>query len=92
MDAAVVKFDALPDAVRAAAQDHDFWLIRGNRVFVRCIVGGIVVGAVLGSADMYAFPGFLNPQGDTVIADLLFRDLKNLAYIFIRKTVLFCRN
>ncbi len=47
VDAAVVKLNSLADPVGAAAEDHDLWLVRVDRVLIRRVIGGVVVGAVL---------------------------------------------
>ena len=79
MDAAVVKFNALADAVGASAQNHYFGLIGAYRVFVFSVVGGEVVSTVRRAADMDAFPGFLHTQLNAAAADVIFRDSQNLA-------------
>ncbi len=43
---AVIKFDALSDAVRSAAKNHDFLLIGQARLIHRAAVAGIKVGRV----------------------------------------------
>ena len=89
MYAAVVKFDTLSDSVWTAAEDHNLRFVCGYRVFVRCVVGGVIVSAVLCAAYVDTFPGFLHTERDTVIADIFFRNLQNLAQVFIGETVFF---
>ena len=88
MDATVVKLDSLADPVGASAQNHDLRLIFLNRIFIRGIIGGIEVGAVLSTADMDALPGLFHPQRDTAGSDVILRDFKELAQILVGKTVL----
>ena len=86
MDAAVVKLDALADAVGAAAQDHNLPFI-GNRVVVRCVIRGIEVSAVLGTAYMDAVPGFHYADSFSCVADIVLGYFQNLAEIFVGKAV-----
>ena len=88
MDAAVVKLNSLSDPVGAAAQDHDLGLVRADRILIRGIVGGIVVGAVFGAADMDALPGFFYTQLYTAEADAFLGNLQKLTQVFVRKAVL----
>jgi hypothetical protein len=46
VDTAIVKLNALADAVGPAAQDHDLALGRGRDLVVTAIVGRIVIGRV----------------------------------------------
>ena len=64
MHAAVVELDALPDTVRAAAQDHDLRPIRSDG-FVFVFVSRIVVRSIrfeLGGARIDGFVNHLNIQ------------------------------
>ena len=79
MNAAVVELNALADAVGAAAPAHDLGLACIYRVFVRGIVGGVVVSAVFGAAYVDSLPGLLHANGDTAVSDVLLWDLQNLA-------------
>ena len=45
VNAAIIEFNALADAVRAAAEDHDFPLV-AVAPFVLIAIGGVVVGRV----------------------------------------------
>ncbi len=45
MATAVVKFNALADAVGAAAKDDDLALL-AHLHFIACLVGGVVVGRI----------------------------------------------
>lgn len=83
MYAAVVKFNALSDTVRAAAKDHDLRLVGFDRVLVRCIVSGVIVGVVLCTADMDAFPGFLCAKLYPAVPDVILRDFQDLAEILV---------
>ena len=79
MNAAVVKLNTLSDSVGASAQNHNLRLFRADRILIRCVVGGIVVGIVLGSADMNALPCFLYAQLNPAIADGILGNCKQLA-------------
>ena len=46
VDATVVEFDALADAVGAATEDHDFLFGAGADFVEEVVVGGVVVGRV----------------------------------------------
>ncbi len=46
MTTAVVKFDALSDAIRTTAQDHDSLLVTLVRHLVFIFVGAVIVGCV----------------------------------------------
>ncbi len=55
VDAAVVEFDALPDTIRPAAEDHHFLFVGGADFVIPAIVGRIVirgVGLELGGAGI----------------------------------------
>ena len=73
--AAVVEFDTLSDTVRTAAQNHDLRLVGIHRILVCCVIGGVVVSTVLGTAYMNTFPGFFYTERDTMFSDLSFRNL-----------------
>ncbi len=88
MDTAIVKFNALTNTVGAAPEDHDF-LLAAYRALVFGAVGGIIVGAVGGAADMDGFPGLFNPQGQTVMAHRFFLLIPQFCQIFVGKSVLF---
>ena len=88
MDAAVVKLDTLADPVGAAAQDHDLGTVSGNGIVIRRVVCGIVVSAVLCAADMDCIPCLDDAELFALMADLALRDVKDLAQIFVRETVL----
>ena len=90
MYTAVVKLDTLTDSVWSAAKDHNLRFILGYRIPVPCIVSRVIISTILCTADMNAFPGLFNPQADSVIADLILRDLQQLAQILIRETVFLC--
>src|SRR5699024_617084 len=79
MHAAVVKLDTLSDAVRTAAQNHDLRLIGAHRIFIRGVVGGVVVSAVRRSAHMYALPGFGDAESESAGTDCGFGNLQKLA-------------
>ena len=56
MDAAVIKFDALADAVRAAAENHHFLRGVAFDLVVAAVVGGIIIRRVsleLGGAGVH---------------------------------------
>lgn len=77
MYATVVKLDTLTDSVRTSAEDHNLWLVLIYRIAVRCIVCGVVVSTVLCSTYVYAFPCLSNSELDSLISDVLLRNLKN---------------
>ena len=90
MNAAIVKFDPLTDAVWTAAKDHDLWLIGGNWAFVLVeVVGGVVVSCILGAANMNAFPGFADAVFIARSADVVFWHGEDLAQIAIAEAVEF---
>ena len=89
MNTAVVKFDALSDAVRAASQDHYLELVGIDMIAVRRVVSGIVVCAVLRPADMYAFPRLFHTEGDPAFSYSVLCDVQDLAQIFIGEAVFF---
>ena len=78
MYTAVVEFDTLSDTVWTASKDHDLRLFSRNRIFVRCIVSRIIVGAVLRTAYVNAFPCFFHTQGNSPVSNIIFRDFQNL--------------
>ena len=78
MYAAVVKFDALTNSVRTAAENHNL-LVARYRVLVLTVVGGVVVGAVLCSGYMYALPGLIYAKTDASVSDIILGNTKNLA-------------
>ena len=88
MDTAIVKLDTLSDTVGSSAQDHDLRFISTYRILIGCIVCGIIICAVLRSADMNAFPGFLHTKGYAMIADILLGNLQQLTQILVGEAVL----
>ena len=72
MTAAVIEFNSLPDAVRTAAQDDDFFLGRWRR-FVLFFVSGVEVGRVafeFGSAGIHSFVNGLDAELLALVANL----------------------
>ncbi len=56
MDAAIIKFNALADAVRPAAENHDFFRGVAFHLVIAAIVGGIIIRRVsleLGGAGVH---------------------------------------
>ena len=92
MYAAVVKFDTLSDSVRTAAEDHDLVLIVTCFALILDMIRRIVISIVFGSAYVNTFPGLLNAKFDSLIADVLFRNRKNLAQVFIREAMFLSGN
>ncbi len=92
MYAAVVKLDALPDPVGTAAQYHNLLFFLIHRVLIRRVVGGIIVGAVLRSADMHALPCLLHAKRKAAVSDIRLGNLQKLTQILIGKAVLFRRD
>ena len=88
MYTAVVKFDTLADPVRTAAEDHDFRLIFINRIIIRGVICRIVISAVFRTAHVNTVPGFLDTELDPSVPDVFFRNLQDLAEIFVRETIL----
>ena len=76
MDTAVIKFDTLADSVRAAAQDHNLLFVCVYRIFIRCVVGGVIISVVFRTAYVNPFPSLFHTQFDAMAADILFRDLQ----------------
>ena len=74
-----IEFNSLSDSVRAAAEDHNLWLFGADGIFILSVVGGIVVGAVFGAAYVHAFPCFLHAKCQAAVADIVFRNLQDLA-------------
>ena len=79
MDTAIVKLDSLADPVRTSAQNHDFWLVGTDGIFILSIIGGIIIGAVRSSAYMNAFPVFFYADFHPAPTDLILRDFQDLA-------------
>ena len=73
MHTAIVKLDALPDAVGAAAQHHDFFAIRGCRFALRAfgLIGGIQVrgvGAEFGGTGIHPLVDRAHTEGAAAFA------------------------
>ena len=71
---AVVKFNALPDAVRAATEHHDFFVVRGRRFTLAALrlVGRVQVrgvGGELGRAGVHTLVDRPHVQGAALLAD-----------------------
>ena len=77
MDTAVIKFNSLADSIWAAAEDHNFWLVRRDRIFVWRVVGRIVISVVFRAADMDAFPRFADTEGNPFVSDVFFWDFQD---------------
>ncbi|OQC03333.1 MAG: hypothetical protein BWX80_02847 [Candidatus Hydrogenedentes bacterium ADurb.Bin101] len=86
MDAAVIEFDALADAVGAAAQ-HQHFLARYRRDFIRGVVGGEIIGGIDHAADGDGFPRLGNAQAQAGRANVLFRNFQQHRQVSIAKTV-----
>ena len=78
MYAAVIKLYALTNAVRAAAEHHDLPVVRGGHL-VFGVIGGIVIGRVLDTADGDRLPGVLHPQGYALVPDGFLRNPEYLS-------------
>ena len=74
MDAAIIKFDSLSDAVGAPSQNHHLGLVSAHGVFILSVVGGVIIGAVRRSADMNPLPDLFRSQSLTPLAHLLLGD------------------
>ncbi|OQC02602.1 MAG: hypothetical protein BWX80_03077 [Candidatus Hydrogenedentes bacterium ADurb.Bin101] len=89
MDAAVIKFDALADAVGAAAQ-HQHLFARYRRDFIRGVVRGEIIGGIDHAADGNGFPRLGNAQAQACFADILLRNFQQHGQVLVAKTVLLC--
>ena len=87
MDTAIVELNTLADTVGAAAQNHDLLLVVSCGALILNMIAGVVVSGILGTADVYAFPAFHNAVGGALAADILFRNIQNLAQVLIGETV-----
>ena len=85
--ATVVELDALADAVRSAAQDHDLVLGRNFRL-VLLIISGIVVAGVLNAGDGDGEPAFLHAVGLPSFPDLVFLEIEDLGEVAVGEAVL----
>ncbi|OPY11762.1 MAG: hypothetical protein A4E70_02223 [Syntrophus sp. PtaU1.Bin005] len=87
MDAAVIEFDALPDAIGAAADDQDLAFIRGPRLRLflisRVIIGGI--GFEFGGAGIDELIDGQQIFGKSPGADFTFRNTPELPQPAVRK-------
>ena len=83
MYTAVVKFDTLSDTVWTAAKDHDLRFICIYRILIFSVVSRVVVSAVFGTTYVYAFPCFCHAELDSLISDVLLRNLKDLAEVSV---------
>ena len=80
MHAAIVKLNALPNAVRAATQDHDLFVV-GGLCFALVFISGIHVSRVgreLSSASVYAFVNRSNVHGMALSAHFMLGGFKQL--------------
>ena len=90
MNAAVVEFDALADAVGASAQNHDLSAV-GDRGLVRRVVGRIVVGGrLLYAAHRDSVPALLHAQGFPSLKQVPLVDVQKLCQVFVGEAVLLC--
>ena len=88
MHAAIVKFNALPNAVRAATQDHDFF-VGGGFCFALVFISGIHVSRVgreLSSASVYPFVNRPNVHGVALSTHFMLGDFQQLGQAAIRET------
>ena len=89
VDATVVELDALADAVRPAAEDHDLLLVRVAHFVEPVVVGGVVVGRVgleLGRAGVDEAVGGVEVDFSAEVADLIFRRSTSSGDLSIRET------
>ncbi len=87
MDAAVVEFDALADAIGPAAQHHDF----SSGADAHCVggvVGGKIVSRVFHAADRDGFPTLSHADGQTLSAEIFLADAQQHGQVAIGKPVL----
>src|SRR5471032_3095820 len=89
MDAACIELDALADAVRTRAQDHDFAAVR-RRGFVFLLVRRVEVGSrrfEFGGARVDAFVDRTNAECVTLFANLVFGSILEFRDLTIAKSV-----
>ena len=87
MDAGVVELDALADAVRAAAEDHDL-LVGGDFDLIRDgLVGRVVVAGVLDAADRDLAVGGGHAELDAAFADHAFAHGEELGEVLVGEAV-----
>ena len=88
--AAVIKLDALADAVWPTTQDHDFFTPTGSSL-VLCFVGGVIVrrvGFKFSGTGVHQFVYRRNPQLQPALAHIVFCSASELCQLHIGKTVL----
>ena len=83
VDTAVIKLDSLTNAVWPAAQDHNLLFVAADRIFVRGIVGGVVVGVVFCSAYMDTLPRFLHTESQTAFPNIRLWNSQDFTQILI---------
>jgi hypothetical protein len=83
--AAVVELDALADAVGAAAEDHDLARVRRRIVLPGRVVGGVVVGLALDTADGHRAPGLDNAEALALLADRPLADREQARQVLVGK-------
>ena len=86
--AAVVEFDALANAVGAAAQDHDLAVVRCGGVVGR-VIRAVIIGAVLGAKNVHGVPCLGNTQAQTVFAHVIFVLAQQLRQVAVAEAVHF---
>ena len=91
MDAAIVELDTLTDAVGAAPQHHDLFIVRGHGLAL-VLVRGVQVGGVgrkLGGAGVHALVHGTHAQSLALLANRLVSGLEQLGQTAIRKALAF---
>jgi len=85
--AAVVELDALADPVGTSAQDHDLAAVRDGDL-VRRVVGRVVVGRVLHTADRDRLPGLDHAEPDPLLAQGVLLEAQDLGQVPVCEPVL----
>ncbi len=91
VNAAVVKLDALTDAVRAAAENHHFFTV-GRTGFAFFFVSGVKIGGFggeLGGAGIDAFVNRMQLQRVAVFANFFFAYVQQLCQTFVGEAFAF---
>jgi len=88
MHAAVIKLDALPDAVGPAAQHHDLLAAR-SRHAVGAVIGRVVVRGFFDAADRQGVPGFRHPELPPLLAQARLVHPQQPGQVAVGEAVLF---
>ncbi len=86
MHARVVELNALPDAVRSAAENEYLFIVR-DWYFVRAVVRRIVIGRVR-AAHRHRVPSLFQTERDPLAAHVCLLHAEDLAEVLVREAVL----